>query len=145
MGCPLWREVGPVDFRFWWASPEQPFSGLSPTGLMSIFYCLCFLDSSNLEDQVPVFTSTKFKFKLHCDRRSIDQSSLSWCRSSIRGPHVVGHLPWREGGSVIGLYNPLSLSGPSPAELMTTSHCLTETPPVWRARCPYLNPPKVKV
>jgi hypothetical protein len=34
---------------------------LSPTGLMSIVYCLYFWDSSNLEGQVPVFISPRNK------------------------------------------------------------------------------------
>jgi hypothetical protein len=38
---------------------EQSLSGQGPTGLMSIFYCLYFLDSPNLEGQVPVFTSPR--------------------------------------------------------------------------------------
>jgi hypothetical protein len=41
----------------------------------------------------------------------------------ICGLHVVGRPSWRENGSVIYLYNSLSLSGPSPEELMTTSYC----------------------
>jgi hypothetical protein len=45
----LWWEVGSVVFSFSWASLAQPFSGLSPTGLMSIFHCLDFWDSPNLE------------------------------------------------------------------------------------------------
>jgi hypothetical protein len=44
--------------------------------------------------------------------------------SDIWGLHVVGHPPWREGGSVIYSYNLLSLFSPSPAELMTTSYRL---------------------
>jgi hypothetical protein len=36
VGRPLWREVGSVLFSFCQASPVQPFSDLSPTGLMSI-------------------------------------------------------------------------------------------------------------
>jgi hypothetical protein len=36
-----------VIFSFCRASPAQPFSDLSPTGLMSIFYCLYFWDSPN--------------------------------------------------------------------------------------------------
>jgi hypothetical protein len=50
---------------------------------------------------------------------------------------------WREKGSVV--YNccwfspAQSISGPSPAGLMTTFYCLRfETLPTWRARCPYL-------
>jgi hypothetical protein len=50
-------EVGPVLFSFCRASPAQPFSDLSPTGLMSIVYCLYFWDSLNQEGQVPVFIS----------------------------------------------------------------------------------------
>jgi hypothetical protein len=55
---PLWREVGSVLFSFCRESPAQPFSDLSPTGLMSIVYCLYFWDSPKLEGQVPVFIST---------------------------------------------------------------------------------------
>jgi hypothetical protein len=52
---PLWREDGSVLFSFCRASPAQPFSDLSPTRLMIIFYCLYFWGSSNLVVQVPVF------------------------------------------------------------------------------------------
>jgi hypothetical protein len=45
VGRPLWREVWSVLFSFCWASPAQPFPDLSPTGHMSIVYCLYFLDS----------------------------------------------------------------------------------------------------
>jgi hypothetical protein len=64
-------------------------------------------------------------------------ASLFWCRVPYLGSmtrllllshtcdlHVDGRLPWREDGSVIYSYNLLSLSGPSPAELMTTFYCL---------------------
>jgi hypothetical protein len=37
------------------------FSGLSPTGHMSIIYCLYFGNSTNLEGQVPVFISPRNK------------------------------------------------------------------------------------
>jgi hypothetical protein len=41
-------------------SPAVQFrSGLRSTGLKTIFYCPNFLDSSNLEGQVPVFTSPR--------------------------------------------------------------------------------------
>jgi hypothetical protein len=61
MGSPLWREVRSVLFSFCRASSAQPFSDLSPTGLRSIFFCLSFLDSLNLEDQVPLFTRPKVR------------------------------------------------------------------------------------
>jgi hypothetical protein len=38
--------------------------------------------------------------------------------------HIERCQSWREGGSVIYSYSLLSLSGPSPAELMTSSYCL---------------------
>jgi hypothetical protein len=55
----VWREVRFLVFSFCWASPAQPFSDLSPMGLMSIFYCLYFWDSPNLDGQVPVFISPR--------------------------------------------------------------------------------------
>jgi hypothetical protein len=42
---------------FFLVSPAQPFSVLSPTGLINIFYCLYFWDSYNLEGHVPVSIS----------------------------------------------------------------------------------------
>jgi hypothetical protein len=42
VGLPLWREVGFLVFSCRWASSAQPFPGLSPMGLMSIFYLLYF-------------------------------------------------------------------------------------------------------
>jgi hypothetical protein len=59
VGRPLWREVGSVLFSFCEASPAQHFSDLSPTGLMSIVYCLYFWNSPNQEGQVPVFISPR--------------------------------------------------------------------------------------
>jgi hypothetical protein len=42
VGRPLWREDGSVVYNCCWASPAQPFSGPSPAGLMTIFWCLRF-------------------------------------------------------------------------------------------------------
>jgi hypothetical protein len=54
--------------------------------------------------------------------------NCQWC-----GRLVVGRPSWREHESVIYSYNLLSLSGPSPAELVIT--CL-----VWDYRVPLLSP-----
>jgi hypothetical protein len=59
VGRPLWREIGCEFFSFCRESPAQPFSDLNPTGLTSIFYCLYFWDSLNLERQVPVVISPR--------------------------------------------------------------------------------------
>jgi hypothetical protein len=40
VGCLLWRENGSVFCICWWSLPAQSFSGLSPLGLATIFYCL---------------------------------------------------------------------------------------------------------
>jgi hypothetical protein len=69
VGPPLWREVGSVVFSFGRASPAQPFSDLSPTGLMSIV-CLNFWDSPNLEGQVLVFVSPRNRVELLSNRSS---------------------------------------------------------------------------
>jgi hypothetical protein len=37
-----WREDGPVVYNCRWASPAQSFSGPSPVGLVTTFYCLRF-------------------------------------------------------------------------------------------------------
>jgi hypothetical protein len=56
---PLWRESGSVIYYCCLASPTQSLSGLSPTGLKTIFYCSDYWDSPNLESQVPVFISPR--------------------------------------------------------------------------------------
>jgi hypothetical protein len=42
---PLWREVGSVFCMCCWPLPVQSFSGPSPLGLETIFYCLTFATS----------------------------------------------------------------------------------------------------
>jgi hypothetical protein len=76
MGRSLWREVESVVFSFCWELPAQSFSGLIQTGLMSIFYCLFFWDSPNLQGQVPVFISPRNKIAqlYHLQKPSQSQS-----------------------------------------------------------------------
>jgi hypothetical protein len=42
VGRPLWREDGSVFCIYCWPSPAQSFSGPSPLGLATVFYCLRF-------------------------------------------------------------------------------------------------------
>jgi hypothetical protein len=100
VGRPLWREVGSLVFSFSWASPAQLFSDLSPTGLTSLFYCLYFWDSHNLQSQIPVFISPRnsvaqlYSRTLGCVLSSGSgyfatdgqSASLSWCRAPMWGP-----------------------------------------------------------
>jgi hypothetical protein len=80
VGRPLWREVGSVVFSCCWASPAQSFSGLSPAGLKTVFYCPNFLDSPNLEGQVPVFISPQNQNYITTDGQL---TCLSWCQTPI--------------------------------------------------------------
>jgi hypothetical protein len=73
---PLWREGGSAVFSFCWTSPAQPFSGPSPTGLMSKIYCLNFLDFPNLEGQVPVFIPPRNRVALLYPTRSRNSSDV---------------------------------------------------------------------
>jgi hypothetical protein len=88
VGRPLWREVGSVLFSICQASPVQNFSGLSPTGLMSIVYCLYFWDSPNQEGQVPVFISAKSKSKPDITTDSL-LASLSWYQALTWDPWPI--------------------------------------------------------
>jgi hypothetical protein len=47
-------------YNFFWALPEQSFSGSGPTELVIIFYCL-ICDSPNLEGQIPVLMTPRFR------------------------------------------------------------------------------------
>jgi hypothetical protein len=40
IGLPLWREDWSDVYNYCWPSPAQLFSGRSPAGLITIFYCL---------------------------------------------------------------------------------------------------------
>jgi hypothetical protein len=42
VGRCLWREDGPVAYKCSWSSPAQSFSGPTPLGFVTIFYCLRF-------------------------------------------------------------------------------------------------------
>jgi hypothetical protein len=54
MYYPLWREDGFVVYNCRWPSPAYSFSGPSPAGLMTTFYCLSQIwDSPNLEPRSP--------------------------------------------------------------------------------------------
>jgi hypothetical protein len=61
--------------------------------------------------------------------------------SDICGLHVVGSPPWQKDESVIYLNNFLSLSGSAPKNSLPHLTVSSETPPIWRARSPYLYPP----
>jgi hypothetical protein len=62
LGRPFWREDGSVVYNCYWPSPAQSFLGLSPLGLVTIFYCLWFETSQeeDVEENLqPCFTYQK--------------------------------------------------------------------------------------
>jgi hypothetical protein len=81
VGRPLWREVRSVVFSSCWASPLQPFTDLSPTGVMSIFYCLYFWDLS--------FTCRLKKF------RPTRTWLWLWARPPCSWGYGWGHPTWK--------------------------------------------------
>jgi hypothetical protein len=42
VGRSLWQQDGSIIYNSCWSSPAQSFSGPSPVGLVTIFYCLRF-------------------------------------------------------------------------------------------------------
>jgi hypothetical protein len=85
-------------------------------------------------------------------------ASLSRCRSPTWGPWLdfyycrifvvfmfVGRPPWREDGSVIYSYILLSLSGFSPAKLVTTSYSLILDSPNLEGPVPVFMSPRSRV
>jgi hypothetical protein len=65
--------------------------------------------------------------------------------SDICGLPVLGRPPWREDGSVIYSYSSLPLSGPSPADLMTTFYCLIWDSPNLEVQVPVFISPRNSV
>jgi hypothetical protein len=104
VGRPLWREVGCIVFSCCWVLSAESFSGPSPAGLTTIFFCL------NIE------TLQSRRSKLLYDWRSVSQClaiehpcgtcnqillPVGMLLSEICGLVSVGRPFWREDGSAI--------------------------------------------
>jgi hypothetical protein len=122
VGRSLWRENGPAVYKCCWSSPAQSFLGLSPAGLVTIFYCLRFETPPTWRARTPYlyppgtgwpsYSSQKVKVKVIL-RPTVQSASLSWCEAPIWGLRpdlyycqpVAGLLMWGalsdEDGSVI--------------------------------------------
>jgi hypothetical protein len=126
----LWQEVGSVVFNCCWASPAQPFSGLSPSDLSVVHVVHIILRPT---DSQPVRPGVAPPSEIH------DQIFIT-----------VGHLrllllDWREDGSVIYSYNLLSLSVRSPAELTAIFYCLIWDSPNLDGHGPVFISPRKRV
>jgi hypothetical protein len=66
---------------------------------------------------------------------TVRQLRVCWCGALSLTKRRVSSLHWSSPAQ--------SISGPSPAGIMTIFYCLRfETPPTWRTRFPYLYPPQ---
>jgi hypothetical protein len=74
VGCFLWREDKSVVYNCCWLSPAQSFSGLSPMGLVTIFYCLRFETSL---------------FVPNCDSQGIRSRVHTGFNGSWAGPRYI--------------------------------------------------------
>jgi hypothetical protein len=69
-----------------WSSPAQSFSGPTPAGLVTTFYCLKF-ETPNLEGQVPVFISPRNRVVL-------------WYCQALSSPFVASYHSQCYGGGI---------------------------------------------
>jgi hypothetical protein len=66
VGRPLWRENWSVVYNCCWSSPAQSFSGPSPTGLMTIFYCTGSRLPPTWRVRAPVYISSRNRVAQSC-------------------------------------------------------------------------------
>jgi hypothetical protein len=81
VGRPLWREVVSVFCMCCWALPAQSFSGPSPLGLETIFYCLRFETSlfvASYDSQL-----IKSSGKLSCYNVSANRVEVTFFNSTV--------------------------------------------------------------
>jgi hypothetical protein len=142
VGRPLWREDGSVVYHCGWSSPAHSFSGPSPVGLMTIFYCLRLEIPSAWKARRPYLYPPETGWSSYTHRHWVSQSqshiasdgqSVSKTRYLLLLDcyglvFFVGRPLWREDGSVFCICCwPLpaqSFSGPSPSVLATIFYCL---------------------
>jgi hypothetical protein len=102
----LWREDESVVYNCCWASPAQSFSGPSPVGLVTIFYCLRFETSrfiassdsqghgGGIRPRLHTGFSVTVKVKVML-RPTVQSASLSWNKAPIWGLGADIYLYWR--------------------------------------------------
>jgi hypothetical protein len=141
---PIYRPSSGVIFKYNILKKLLTFNG--SVDLSSTCYLSCLVTPCNNYRSVLPSSFQIFRSYFAIDGQSALVSGLHLgpmtrflLRSDIFGFHVVGRPAWRENGSVIYSYNSLSLSGPSPTELMTTSYCL-----IWDCWVPFLSPLTVR-
>jgi hypothetical protein len=90
VGSPLWRDDGSVFCICCWPLPAQSFSGPSPLGLTTIFYCLRF-QISQASDRSPLYLYFLYDFQVwrlkssflvvsfHLLQIAIPSVVLDWC------------------------------------------------------------------
>jgi hypothetical protein len=156
VGRSLWREDGFVVYSCCWPSPAQSFSGPSPVGLATKFYCLQIWGFPSCRLQR--LAGLRWRYSTPASTRNISELrqsqsyfttgglpliSSSWHQAPWDSPpefvfqlNTCGDSPYLTfsltRGRVCRLQLLPTLSGSSPAELITTFYCLRfETPPNW--------------
>jgi hypothetical protein len=94
VGRHLWREDGSALCNCSWSSPAQSFSGPSPTGLVTIFYCLRLETPLTWEARSPYLYPPKTRWPSYTPgtafpfRQTLRPAGLRW-RCSNPSPHGV--------------------------------------------------------
>jgi hypothetical protein len=92
MKHPLWQENGSVVYIFCWSSPAQSFSGPSPAGLMTIFYCLMFETPRTWRARSPHLYSPGTGWPSYTPRHWVPFLSPPTTRRDI-GPRLLAQWP----------------------------------------------------
>jgi hypothetical protein len=141
VGRSIWREHGCVVYNCCWPSPAQSFSGPSPVGLLTIFYCLRFQTSrfvasydsqgygGGIRPRLHTVYWLNWVWVLYYDGRSVVQSILESTTLGLTTRFLLlsdncGLLMWGALSDDSWPSPAQSFSGPSPVGLATIFCCL---------------------
>jgi hypothetical protein len=91
VGRPLWREDGSVVYNCRWPSSAQSFSGPSPAGLITIFYCLRFETPPTWSTRSPYLYPPGTGWPSYTPTHCVPFSSPPTARGSVVGWGTMLH------------------------------------------------------
>jgi hypothetical protein len=95
---PLWQEDGSVVYDCCWSSSAQSFSGFSPAGLMTIFYCLRFETLPTWRARSPYLYPPRTGWPCYTPRHWVPFSSPpTTCRATVEvldPASTLGYESW---------------------------------------------------
>jgi hypothetical protein len=131
MGVPSLTRGGSVVYNCCWPSPAQSFSGLSPAGFMTLFYCLRFETPSAWRARTPCFWGYTGKSR---DSHLIRHGSYrKWCLQQlycclcVRCPRNMSTEQLRRNYSGIHIQTYRLIGGIYEVAIMTGSSVMTYT------------------